>query len=145
MIAHKTGKRVGLDTSTRMASDAIFAYSHLEPSVSSPARPNPELDPLDELGRFVSEDPRSDNAFSSSARKPISRHIRRGRMRLRRLDCDARSGPYALLAACDRISANSATRRRAKGYSSLQSGEGDSVLPFADRLSAGAGAVCKQL
>ncbi len=58
MIAHKTGKRVGLDTSTRMASDAIFAYSHLEPSVSSPRAHNPELDPLDELGRFVSEDPR---------------------------------------------------------------------------------------
>ena len=34
LIAERTCRRVGLDTSTRMASDAIFAYSHLEPSAS---------------------------------------------------------------------------------------------------------------
>ncbi len=59
-IAHKTGKRVGLDTSTRMACDAIFAYSHLEPSASPAQTPISELDPLDELSRLVSDDTRRD-------------------------------------------------------------------------------------
>ena len=57
-IAHKTGKRVGFDTATRMASDAIFAYSHLEPSASPAQTPISELDPLDELSRLVSDDTR---------------------------------------------------------------------------------------
>jgi hypothetical protein len=45
-IAHKTCRRVGLDTVTRMASDAIFASS-LETSASPAHVPIPELDPVD--------------------------------------------------------------------------------------------------
>jgi len=55
VIAEKTCKRVGLDTSTRMVSDAIFVSS-LETSASPPRAPIPELDPLDELVHLVSED-----------------------------------------------------------------------------------------
>jgi hypothetical protein len=54
-IAHKTGKRVGFDTATRMAADANFAAS-VETSASSAHAPIPELDPLEELVRLVSED-----------------------------------------------------------------------------------------
>ena len=54
-IARKTCRRVGFDTSTRMASDAIFA-SFLGSSTLPPRAPIPELDPLDELVRLVSED-----------------------------------------------------------------------------------------
>jgi len=51
LIAERTCKRVGLDTASRMASDAIFASS-LDSSASPPHAPIRELDPLDELSRI---------------------------------------------------------------------------------------------
>lgn len=56
-IAHKTGRRVGFDTATRMAADANFAGSS-EATAWPPHAPVPALDPLDELVRIVSEDTR---------------------------------------------------------------------------------------
>jgi hypothetical protein len=55
VIAERTCKRVGFDTSTRMASDANFASS-LDSSASPPHAAIRELDPLDELSRLISED-----------------------------------------------------------------------------------------
>jgi hypothetical protein len=54
-VARKSGKRVGLDTTTRMARDADFS---LEPHRAEPPhQPPEETDPLDELTRIVSEAP----------------------------------------------------------------------------------------
>lgn len=54
-IARKINKRVGLDTASRMASDANFA-AFLELSASPSQAPISELDALDELSRLVSDD-----------------------------------------------------------------------------------------
>ena len=54
-MARKTGKRVGLDTATRMATDAALSLGH---DRTEPRRQPPEeSDPLDELTRIVSEAP----------------------------------------------------------------------------------------
>jgi hypothetical protein len=54
-VARKTGKRVGLDTATRMALEADFP---LEPhQAESTQQPPEETDFLDELMRIVSEAP----------------------------------------------------------------------------------------
>jgi hypothetical protein len=54
-IARKTGKSVGLDTTTRMAMDADFVIRDED---SAPRNePLQETDPLDELMRIVSETP----------------------------------------------------------------------------------------
>ena len=51
-VARKTGKRVGLDTATRMALDADFDGRGKQP----PVIPEPEkVDPIDELKRLISE------------------------------------------------------------------------------------------
>jgi hypothetical protein len=50
-VARKTGRRVGLDTSTRMATDANLT-SEGNPGAPS-HRPPSDLDPLDELNRLV--------------------------------------------------------------------------------------------
>jgi hypothetical protein len=68
-VARKTDRRVGLDTSTRMAMDANLA-THGNPSVPS-RRELSDLDPMDELMRFV---PRA----TRSVRAPLRfRHWRR--------------------------------------------------------------------
>ena len=51
-IARQTGRRIGLDLSTRMAMNAVFVPDR-EPDRCRP-RPSPELDPVDELKRIVS-------------------------------------------------------------------------------------------
>jgi hypothetical protein len=51
-IARQTGRRIGLDLSTRMAMHAVFVPDR-EPDRWRP-RPAPELDPVDELKRIVS-------------------------------------------------------------------------------------------
>jgi hypothetical protein len=51
-IARQTGRRIGLDLSTRMAMNAVFAPDR-EPDRCRP-RPSPDLDPVDELKRIVS-------------------------------------------------------------------------------------------
>ena len=53
-IAHKTGKRVGFDTASRMAADAALP-SCPEMSVLAPTGPVPEVDPLNELVRLTSD------------------------------------------------------------------------------------------
>ena len=54
-VAHKTGKRVGLDTATRMGKDASFS---LERDRTEPQhQPPKKTDPVDELMRIVSEAP----------------------------------------------------------------------------------------
>jgi hypothetical protein len=51
-VARKTGKRIGLDTATRMALDADFDGRGKQP----PVRPEPEkVDPIDELKRLISD------------------------------------------------------------------------------------------
>src|SRR5215469_15299547 len=50
-IARKTGRRVGLDTSTRMATDADLTAEGNPGAASRP--PLSEVDPLDELMRLV--------------------------------------------------------------------------------------------
>jgi hypothetical protein len=52
-IASKTGRRIGLDLSTRMAMDAVFVPDR-EPDRWTP-RPYAELDPVDELERIESK------------------------------------------------------------------------------------------
>ena len=54
-VARKTGKRVGLDTASRMALDADFSpeQNRTEP----PHQPLEETDPLDELMRIISDAP----------------------------------------------------------------------------------------
>jgi hypothetical protein len=54
-VARKTGKPVGLDTSTRMAAEADFSASGDATRASS--EPVEDIDPLDELMRIVSETP----------------------------------------------------------------------------------------
>ncbi len=54
-IARKTGKPVGLDTSTRMAAEADFSPSEHGPEARS--GPLEDIDPLHELMRIVSETP----------------------------------------------------------------------------------------
>jgi hypothetical protein len=51
-IARSTGRHIGLDLSTRMAMNAVFAPDR-EPDRRGP-RPRSELDPVDELKRIVS-------------------------------------------------------------------------------------------
>jgi hypothetical protein len=51
-IASQTGKRIGLDLSTRMAMNAVFVPDR-EPAGQTP-RPSAESDPVDELKRIVS-------------------------------------------------------------------------------------------
>jgi hypothetical protein len=51
-IARSTGRRIGLDLSTRMAMNTVFVPDR-EPDRCRP-RPSPELDPVDELKRIVS-------------------------------------------------------------------------------------------
>lgn len=53
-VAHKTGKRVGLDTSTRMAADADFSPDRKSAEARPRARSSPPR-PLDELKRILSE------------------------------------------------------------------------------------------
>ena len=53
-IARKTGRKVGLDTATRMAKDADFSVLKAGQRRSEPFE---EIDPLDELMRIVSETP----------------------------------------------------------------------------------------
>ena len=50
-VARKTGRRVGLDTSTRMATDAKLGAEG-NPGARSP-QPLSDVDPLDELMRLV--------------------------------------------------------------------------------------------
>ena len=52
VIARRTGRRIGLDLSTRMAMNAVFVPDR-EPDRCRP-RPPAELDPVDELKRIVS-------------------------------------------------------------------------------------------
>src|SRR5208337_1814341 len=54
-IARKSDKRVGFDTASRMVSDVDFA-SFLETSPSPSRAAVSDLDPLNELGRLISED-----------------------------------------------------------------------------------------
>jgi hypothetical protein len=52
-VARKTGRRVGLDTSTRMATDVnLTAEGNLR---ASPRPPLSDVDPVDELMRLVPE------------------------------------------------------------------------------------------
>ena len=51
-VAHKTGKRIGLDTSTRMAINAVFAPDR-EWAAARERRPYSELRPVEELTRIV--------------------------------------------------------------------------------------------
>jgi hypothetical protein len=54
-VARLTGKRVGLDTATRMATDANFRGNRER--LSSVARePLPDIDPIEELRRTLEED-----------------------------------------------------------------------------------------
>jgi hypothetical protein len=105
-IAHKTGKRVGFDTATRMAADANFA-SDLETFASRPHASIPEVDPLDELVRLVSEDTGRGYRIQFLGPGDRSRADDRGggRDAGRRRHCrPARSGSYALAVAGDRVS-----------------------------------------
>ena len=54
-IARKTGRRVGLDTATRMAMDADFSVR--DDGIAPKDESFEEIDPLDELVRIVSETP----------------------------------------------------------------------------------------
>jgi len=58
LAMRKMCRRVGLDAASPMASDANFAAT-LELSASPAHVPIPELDPVDELVRPVSEDVRT--------------------------------------------------------------------------------------
>ena len=51
-VAHKTGKRIGLDTSTRMAMNAIFAPDREQAAAREP-QPYSELSQVDELKRTL--------------------------------------------------------------------------------------------
>ncbi|HKN28986.1 MAG TPA: hypothetical protein VJY34_14300 [Roseiarcus sp.] len=55
-IARKTGRRVGVDTETRMAIDADFSHGE-DRAAPSEREPPDDADPLDELMRIVSETP----------------------------------------------------------------------------------------
>jgi hypothetical protein len=55
-IARRTGKRVGLDTATRMAMDADFT-SDREIAATPPQAAPRRVDPVDELKRMISERP----------------------------------------------------------------------------------------
>jgi hypothetical protein len=55
-LAAKTGRRVGLDTSTRMATDADFATDRASAS-SAPRRLLSEIEQLEELARILGEKP----------------------------------------------------------------------------------------
>jgi len=52
-VAHKTGRRVGLDTATRMAAESDF--SSTEDATEPRSEPLEDIDPLNELMRIVSE------------------------------------------------------------------------------------------
>ena len=52
-VARKTGKRIGLDTSTRMAMEADFS-SRGAPSTSK-REPEEKVDPIDELKRIIGD------------------------------------------------------------------------------------------
>ncbi len=54
-IARQAGRRIGLDLSTRMAMNAVFAPDR-EPNERKP-RPSPELDPVEELKRILAAKP----------------------------------------------------------------------------------------
>jgi len=108
-IANKTGKRVGLDTGTRMASDANFVAS-LETSASPPRAPASELDPLEESVRLVSED---------SAR---------GQYRVQFLGPQTDQGPYACATAARLLASSSPAGGRA---GSARCAWGWSTEPFA--------------
>src|SRR5271157_5775638 len=54
-IARKTGRRVGVDTETRMAMDADFSVR--DDGIAPKDESFEEIDPLDELVRIVSETP----------------------------------------------------------------------------------------
>lgn len=54
-VARKTGRKVGLDTATRMAMDADFSVR--ESGTAGESEPFEEIDPVDELTRIVSETP----------------------------------------------------------------------------------------
>ena len=54
-VARKTGRKVGLDTATRMVKDADFSVR--EGGTAGESEPFEETDPLDELVRIVAETP----------------------------------------------------------------------------------------
>ena len=54
-IARKTGRRVGIDTATRMAAESDF--SSTEDATEPRSDPLEDIDPLEELMRIVSETP----------------------------------------------------------------------------------------
>src|SRR5271167_4374517 len=54
IVAKRTGKRVGLDTATRMAMDADFSAGR-ESRDPRPPAPSSPLGPLDELKRILSK------------------------------------------------------------------------------------------
>ncbi len=53
IVAKRAGKRVGLDTATRMAADADFLRDQRPGAPRAPA-PSSPVDPLDELKRILS-------------------------------------------------------------------------------------------
>ncbi len=54
IVARMTGKRVGVDTATRMAMDADFR-DRGKPGRQKPARPAADVDALEELQRLIRE------------------------------------------------------------------------------------------
>ncbi len=54
IVARMTGKRIGLDTATRMASDADFS-DRSDPGGQTRKRSADDVDPLEELRRLVRE------------------------------------------------------------------------------------------
>lgn len=123
VIAHKTGKRVGLDTASRMAADAIF-FSDPEGSASPPRAPISGLDPLEELVRLVSKRHRKRIPHSVSRAKDRSRAGNLGGGRgpgFRRLDRDTRSGSHTLAASSDWISAGRSRWARSSWWTARRS------------------------
>jgi hypothetical protein len=74
-VARKTGRKVGLDTATRMVKDADFSVR--EGGTAGESEPFEETDPLDELVRIVAETP---------TRPPVSDSVCWGRRRTRDID-----------------------------------------------------------
>ena len=64
-VARKTGKRIGLDTATRMAMEADFSRSS-KPLALEPERA--KVDPIDELKRIIGEG--RDTEPRTSRRRP---------------------------------------------------------------------------
>ena len=128
-VAGKTGKRVGLDTATRMATDADFSLK--QDWTEPPHQPPDETDPLDELMRIISASPSTEYRLqflgAGTDRGPSI--LKEVELRLQPVRGCPRGGAPALAAPRDRLPAD---RRRRPG--GLRVGQGAPTLAAAAHL-----------